>query len=71
MHRDTEFSAGLRHDADDLGWLALIGGAARILAPQRIARFGRSMMANPSTLPISTGIYLVFGALLTFFGYRH
>ena len=22
-------------------------------------------------LPISTGIYLVFGALLTFFGYRH
>jgi hypothetical protein len=54
-----------------LGWLAVIGGAARILAPQRTARVGRSMMANPSTLPISTGIYLVFGALLTFFGYRH
>jgi hypothetical protein len=54
-----------------LGWLAVIGGAARILAPQRATAVGRTMLANPSTLPISTGVYLVIGALLCFFGYRH
>jgi hypothetical protein len=54
-----------------LGWLAIVGGAARILVPQRAAAVGRTLVANPSALPISTGIYLVFGALLSFFGYRH
>ena len=54
-----------------LGWLAVIGGAARILVPQRAVAVGRTMLANPSTLHISTGVYLVIGALLSFFGYRH
>ena len=54
-----------------LGWLAVIGGAARVLIPQRAAAVGRTMLANPSTLCISAGVYLVFGALLSFFGYRH
>jgi hypothetical protein len=54
-----------------LGWLAVIGGAVRILAPQRAAAIGRTMLANPSTLHISTGVYLLIGALLCFFGYRH
>ena len=53
-----------------LGWLAVIGGAVRILAPQRATAVGRTMLANPSTLHISTGVYLVIGALLCFFGYR-
>ena len=54
-----------------LGWLAVIGGAVRLLAPQRAAAVGRTMLANPSTLHISTGVYLLIGALLCFFGYRH
>ena len=54
-----------------LGWLAVIGGGARILVPQRATAVGRTMLANPSTLPISTGVYLLIGALLCFFGYRH
>ena len=54
-----------------LGWLAIVSGAARMLAPQRAAAVGRTMLANPSTLHISTGVYLLIGALLCFFGYRH
>ena len=54
-----------------LGWLAVIGGAVRLLAPQRAVAVGRTLLANPSTLYISTGVYLLIGALLCFFGYRH
>ena len=54
-----------------LGWLATIGGGARLLLPRHATRFRRSLLANPSTFPISTGIYLVFGAVLSFYGYRH
>src|SRR6185295_8531750 len=54
-----------------LGWLAVIGGLFRLLAPQRAVAVGRTLLTNPSTLHISTGIYLLIGALLCFFGYRH
>jgi hypothetical protein len=54
-----------------LGWLAIVGGLARILAPQRAVAVGRTLLANPSTLHISTGVYLLIGALLCFFGYIH
>ena len=54
-----------------IGWLGIVGGVARILVPQRAAAVGRTMLANPSTLHISTGVYLLIGALLCFFGYRH
>ena len=54
-----------------LGWLFVIGGAARILAPQRMAAVGRTMIATPYALCVSTGLYLAIGALLSFFGYRH
>jgi hypothetical protein len=53
-----------------LGWLAIVSGAARMLAPQRAVAVGRTLLANPSTLYISTGVYLLIGALLCFFGYR-
>ena len=53
-----------------LGWLAIFGGAMRLLAPQRAAAVGRTLFANPATLHFSTGIYLVIGALLCYFGYR-
>ena len=53
-----------------LGWLGVAAGTVRILAPQRAVDVGRVMLANPSTLHISTGVYLLIGALLCFFGYR-
>jgi hypothetical protein len=53
-----------------LGWLAVFGGAIRILAPQRAASVGRTIFANPATMRFSTGVYLAIGALLCFFGYR-
>jgi hypothetical protein len=52
-----------------LGWLALFGGALRIIAPQRTAAFGRRMMDHPITPCISAAIYIALGALLCFFGY--
>ena len=54
-----------------LGWLAIVGGMARILVPQRAVAVGRTLLANPSTLYISAGVHLLIGALLCFFGYRH
>ena len=47
-----------------LGWLMIVGGLARILVPQRAVAVGRTLLANPSTLHISTGVYLLIGALL-------
>ena len=54
-----------------LGWLAVVAGTTRMLAPQRMAAVGRTLIANPLPLHISTAVYLLFGALLCFFGYRH
>ena len=52
-----------------LGWLALLGGALRIIAPQRTAAFGRRMMDHPITPCVSAAIYLALGVLLCYFGY--
>jgi hypothetical protein len=52
-----------------LGWLAIIGGAARIVMPQRIEAFGRRMLKHPQGLTIAAVVYLALGALLSFFGY--
>jgi hypothetical protein len=54
-----------------LGWLALISGAVRILAPQAAAAKGRRLLAYPMTRCIGAAIYLGAGALLSFFGYLH
>ena len=54
-----------------LGWLLVVGGAVRLAAPQRAAAIGRTMFANPATMQISTGVTLLIGVLLCFFGYIH
>jgi hypothetical protein len=54
-----------------LGWLFVVGGAARILVPQRMAAIGLTMIATPYALCVSTAVYLLIGALLSVFGYRH
>jgi hypothetical protein len=54
-----------------LGWLLVVGGAVRLVAPQRAAAIGRTMFANPATMNISTGVTGVIGVLLCYFGYIH
>ena len=52
-----------------LGWLALVGGAFRILFPQEVTRIGTRVIANPSTMLIGGVVTLVLGAILSFYGY--
>ena len=52
-----------------VGWLGLITGAIRMIAPQHAAAFGRSKIDKPLTTTIGGSIWLVVGALLCYFGY--
>jgi hypothetical protein len=51
------------------GWLTVIAGAFRIIAPHDAIRFARSVYAQPSGPLFSAVIWIVFGTILTFFGY--
>jgi uncharacterized membrane protein len=52
-----------------LGWLAAIGGAFRIIAPQGTERVGRQMLKHKHALTITGAVWLVVGAVLCLFGY--
>jgi hypothetical protein len=52
-----------------LGWLAAIGGAIRIVAPQGTERFGRAMLKSRLGLTVSGVIWIAIGAVLCYFGY--
>ena len=52
-----------------LGWLAAIGGAARIIAPQGTERIGRQVLKHKHGLTIAGAVWLVVGAVLCLFGY--
>jgi uncharacterized membrane protein len=52
-----------------LGWLAAIGGAVRIIAPQGTERVGRRMLKYKHGLTIGGVFWLALGAILCFFGY--
>jgi hypothetical protein len=52
-----------------LGWLCMISGALRLLAPQQALDMGRKLYAKPNILYVSAGIWLTVGAVLCFFGY--
>jgi hypothetical protein len=54
-----------------IGWLAVITGAIRLIAPDRAAAFGRPYLNKPHTPKIGGAIWLIVGALLCYFGYRH
>jgi hypothetical protein len=54
-----------------LGWLAFIGGVLRIIVPRQVADMGRRMTAHPQAAVIIAAIYIVVGAVLCFYGYRH
>jgi hypothetical protein len=52
-----------------LGWLAVIGGALRILVPRQVTRIGERMIAAPNTMLYGGVVTLALGAILCFFGY--
>jgi uncharacterized protein YjeT (DUF2065 family) len=52
-----------------LGWLGVIGGAARIALPEQTRKIGDTMLRNEMALKIGGGVWLAIGAILCFFGY--
>jgi uncharacterized membrane protein len=52
-----------------LGWLATIGGAARIAVPDRVRSIGESMIDKPTLMNVGGAIWVAVGAMLTYFGY--
>ena len=52
-----------------LGWLAAIGGAARIVFPGQVRRVGEAMLDSRATLLVGGAVWLVMGAILTFVGF--
>jgi hypothetical protein len=51
------------------GWLAAIGGAARIALPAATKAVGERMLDKPAWMTVGGVGWLAVGALLTFFGY--
>jgi len=52
------------------GWLAIVGGAVRIVFPELVASLGVAMLAQTGALLfIGLGI-VILGAVLSYFGYR-
>ncbi len=52
------------------GWMAIVGGLLRILAPERVAQLAKSMMEQKAPLTVAAIIGLPIGCLLTAFGFR-
>ena len=51
------------------GWLALINGAVRLLTPQDAVKFARRVYRQPHGALMTGLVWIVTGAVLTFFGY--
>jgi hypothetical protein len=51
------------------GWLATVGGAARIALPDRVRTFGEKMIGKPMAMIVGGAVWLAFGIVLCFFGY--
>ena len=51
------------------GWLAAVGGAVRIILPDRVKGIGEAMLRSQAALMVGGAIWLVFGALFCFVGY--
>ena len=52
-----------------LGWLTAIGGALRIVMPQRAETIGRWVLEQPRGPAVAAVIWLAIGAVLATFGY--
>ncbi|TMJ01246.1 MAG: hypothetical protein E6G97_16820 [Alphaproteobacteria bacterium] len=52
-----------------IGWLITIAGALRLAAPHQAIKFGRRVFDQPNGVLFGGAIWIVIGAILTFFGY--
>ena len=52
-----------------LGWLSIASAAIRLLVPKRALDVGRRLYARPNVLHVSAAIWVVVGAVLSFYGY--
>ena len=52
-----------------VGWLAIIGGIVRMVAPQVVEQIGLSVLAYRSFFIMDGGIAVLLGVLLSYFGY--
>jgi uncharacterized membrane protein len=52
-----------------LGWLAVIGGAVRVIHPQTSQDVGHWMLKQPQGMTIAGAIWGIVGLVLCFFGY--
>src|SRR6266436_268411 len=53
------------------GWLNLIGGAARLCAPEYVMQSGRAMLKRPRFIPVAAAVWVVAGSLFCLFGILH
>ena len=51
------------------GWVALIGGIVRTVAPQTVERIGSRLIADPNFFTVDGGIAVLLGVLLSYFAY--
>ena len=52
-----------------LGWLTVISGAVRLVAPEGAIQFGRRVYERPNGALFGAAIWVALGAILCFFGY--
>jgi hypothetical protein len=52
-----------------IGWLAIIGGTVRMVAPQVIEQIGLSILAYPNFFIVDGEVAVLLGVLLSYFGY--
>ncbi len=52
-----------------IGWLALIKGIWMIVFPNTVSKFMQAYQKNESLLIVHSIVALIFGAVLTFFGF--
>jgi hypothetical protein len=51
------------------GWLAVIGGIVRIVAPQLIEMIGLCLISHANFFSVAGGVAFLLGVLLSYFGY--
>jgi len=51
------------------GWVAVIGGIVRMIAPQFVEQYAGQLLAQPNFFNVEGSIALLLGVLLSYFGY--
>jgi len=52
-----------------IGWLMLVRGAVRILAPEAIMGFAANLLRNKQMMPVAAAVTSVLGLVFCYFGY--